>query len=165
MTKEVKIILGLLTIAGGAGYVGYTQSKINKLSEMINVAVDDLSEKVDVRVSPDMLDAAVQRAVDKEVRYVANMITRDLGNDIRSEVKKTVQLSAKDIKTSVGTEIEKQVKNIDISDMEREVVKRAKDAVADKFERKLDSLLEEYNENLQNVKKIYGSIAKSITKD
>ena len=49
--------------------------------------------------------------------------------------------------------------------MEREVVARAKDVVADKFDRKLDNLLEEYNENLQNVKKIYGSIAKSITKD
>ena len=57
------------------------------------------------------------------------------------------------------------MKNIDISDMEREIVSQAKEAVADKFDRKLDNLLEEYNENLQNVKKIYGSIAKSIAKD
>lgn len=165
MQKELKIVLSLLALAGGAGYIGYTQKKINELSGMVNVAVDNLAEKVEVTISEDMLDAAVQKAVDREVRYISQRLNNELHAEIRGQVKKSVEVSSTDIKASVRTEIERQVKNIDISDMEREIVNRAKDAVADKFDRKLDNLLEEYNENLQNVKKIYGSIAKSIAKD
>ena len=165
MTKEIKIFLGLVTVVGGAGYIGYLHNKVNKLSGMIEVAVDDLSSKVKVDISEDLLDAAVQRAVDREINYISSRITRDLNMEIRAQVKGSVNTSSTEIKASVATEIANQVKRIDISDMEREVVARAKDAVADKFDRKLDNLLEEYNENLQNVKKIYGSIAKSITKD
>lgn len=165
MTKETKMFFGILAAAGTAGYVGYLHSKLNNLSEMINTAVDDLSGKVEVNISEDMLDAAVQRAVDREVKYISNRISHEVSSEMRGQVKKSVDLYTSDIKASAAKEIERQVKNIDISDMEREVVARAKDAVADKFDRKLDNLLEEYNENLQNVKKIYGSIAKSIAKD
>ena len=49
--------------------------------------------------------------------------------------------------------------------MEREVVNKAKDAVVEKFDRKLDGLLDEFNDNLQNVQKIYSSIAKSMAKE
>lgn len=165
MTKEFKIALGLIALVGGAGYIGYTQKKINELSEMIDVTVDNISDKVEIDIGSYMLDAAIQKAVDREVRYVSKVLNTELNGEIRSQVKKSVDLSATDIKFSVKTEIERQVKNVDISDMEREIIAKAKDAVADKFERKLDNLLEEYNENLQNVKKIYGSIAKTIAKD
>lgn len=165
MTKEFKIFLGLLAIAGGAGYIGYTQSRINKIDDMITVAVNDISETVEVSISDEMLETAMQRAVDREVKYIANGVKNEVSAELRSGVKKSVHSSANDIKSSVKTEIERQVKNIDLSDMEREIVSQAKEAVADKFDRKLDNLLEEYNENLQNVKKIYDSIAKSIAKD
>jgi len=165
MTKEFKIFLGVLSAVGGVSYLGYLHNRINKIEDMITVAVNDISETVEVSISDEMLETAMQRAVDREVRFIAKGIKLEVDREIRSEVKKSVCSSANDIKASVKTEIERQVKNIDISDMEREIVSQAKEAVADKFDRKLDNLLEEYNENLQNVKKIYGSIAKSIAKD
>ena len=140
-------------------------TKINKLSSMIDVAVDDLSSKTQVNISDAVLDLAVQKAVDREVGYISNRITRDLNLEIRTQVKHTVNASSSDIKKSVSAEIASQVKSIDISDMEREVVNKAKDAVAEKFDRKLDSLLDDFNDNLNNVRKIYSSIEKSIAKD
>lgn len=165
MTKEFKIFLGVLSAVGGVGYLGYLHNRINKIEDMITVAVNDISETVEVSISDEMLETAMQRAVDREVKYIANGVKNEVSAELRSGVKKSVHSSSVDIKSSVKTEIERQVKNIDISDMEREIVSQAKEAVADKFDRKLDNLLEEYNENLQNVKKIYGSIAKSIAKD
>jgi len=165
MTKEFKIFLGVLSAVGGVSYLGYLHNRINKIEDMITVAVNDISETVEVSISDEMLETAMQRAVDREVKYIANGVKNEVSAELRSGVKKSVHSSANDIKASVKTEIERQVKNIDISDMEREIVSQAKEAVADKFDRKLDNLLEEYNENLQNVKKIYGSIAKSIAKD
>lgn len=165
MTNESKRIIGVLTVIGGICYVGYLHSKINKLLSMIDVAVDDLSSKTQVNISDAVLDLAVQKAVDREVGYISNRITRDLNLEIRTQVKHTVNASSSDIKNSVSAEIANQVKNIDISDMEREVVNKAKDAVAEKFDRKLDSLLDDFNDNLNNVRKIYSSIEKSIAKD
>lgn len=165
MTNESKLIIGVLTVIGGVCYVGYLHSKINKLSSMIDVAVDDLSSKTQVNISDAVLDLAVQKAVDREVGYISNRITRDLNLEIRTQVKHTVNASSSDIKKSVSAEIASQVKSIDISDMEREVVNKAKDAVAEKFDRKLDSLLDDFNDNLNNVRKIYSSIEKSIAKD
>ena len=165
MTNESKRIIGVLTVIGGICYVGYLHSKINKLLSMIDVAVDDLSSKTQENISDAVLDLAVQKAVDREVGYISNRITRDLNLEIRTQVKHTVNASSSDIKNSVSAEIANQVKNIDISDMEREVVNKAKDAVAEKFDRKLDSLLDDFNDNLNNVRKIYSSIEKSIAKD
>lgn len=165
MTNESKLIIGVLTVIGGICYVGYLHSKINKLLSMIDVAVDDLSSKTQVNISDAVLDLAVQKAVDREVGYISNRITRDLNLEIRTQVKHTVNASSSDIKNSVSAEIANQVKSIDISDMEREVVNKAKDAVAEKFDRKLDSLLDDFNDNLNNVRKIYSSIEKSIAKD
>lgn len=46
-----------------------------------------------------------------------------------------------------------------------EVVEKAKKQIADEFDDKLDDLLEEFNGTLQNVGKIYTSIAKSFSKE
>lgn len=165
MTKETRMVYNVLAAIGVVGYIGYLHSKINKISAMIGVAVDDLSSNTEVTISQDILDLALQRAVDREVSYISSKISRDVNTEIRSQVKYSVDEASSDIKDSVSTEIAKQVKNIDVSGMEREVIRKAKDAVAEKFDRKLDGLLDDFNGNLENVQKIYSSIAKSMTKD
>lgn len=165
MKNESKIILSALTAIGAAGYIGYLHSKINKISALIEVAVDDLSSNTEVTISQDILDLALQKAVDREVSYISAKISRDVDKEIRSQIKYSVEEASSDIKDSVSTELAKQVKNIDISGMEREVIRKAKDAVAEKFDRKLDGILDDFNGNLENVQKIYSSIAKSMAKD
>lgn len=70
-----------------------------------------------------------------------------------------------------NTEIDIPAKVIDQAvqnAVEREsysAVKRATEEVAEKFDDKLDDLLEEFNGNLQNVGKIYKSIARSFSKE
>lgn len=165
MLKDTKIVIGILVGIGGVSYIGYLHSKLNRVSEMIQVAVDDLATKTEITISDDILDRAVQKAVDREVSYISNKITRDLNTEIRSQVKHSVDISSMLVKSSVSKEIERQVKHIDISDMQREVVDRAKEAVAEKFDDKLDGVLNDFNDQLQSVQKIYSSIAKSMAKD
>lgn len=58
-----------------------------------------------------------------------------------------------------NTEIDIPAKVID------QAVQKAKEQIAEKFDDKLDDLLEEFNGNLQNVGKIYKSIARSFSKE
>ena len=165
MMKDTKVVIGILVTIGGVGYIGYLHSKINELSSMVQVAVDDLATQTEITISDDILDRAVQKAVDREVSYISTRIVRDLNSEIRSEVKHSVDLSSVTIKSLASKEIERQVRNIDISDMEKEVVHRAKDAIAEKFDKKLDGILDDFNDQLQSVQKIYSSIAKSMARD
>ena len=165
MMKDTKVVIGILVTIGGVGYIGYLHSKINELSSMVQVAVDDLATQTEITISDDILDRAVQKAVDREVSYISSRIVRDLNSEIRSEVKHSVDLSSVTIKSLASKEIERQVRNIDISDMEKEVVHRAKDAIAEKFDKKLDGILDDFNDQLQSVQKIYSSIAKSMARD
>lgn len=165
MMKDTKVVIGILVTIGGVGYIGYLHSKINELSSMVQVAVDDLAAQTEITISDDILDRAVQKAVDREVSYISTRIVRDLNSEIRSEVKHSVDLSSVTIKSLASKEIERQVRNIDISDMEKEVVHRAKDAIAEKFDKKLDGILDDFNDQLQSVQKIYSSIAKSMARD
>lgn len=61
--------------------------------------------------------------------------------------------------------LRKNVAKIDEARLKREVVTKAKEQIAEKFDDKLDDILEEFNGNLQNVGKIYKSIAKSFSKE
>jgi len=158
-----RILLGMGVVCG-IGYIGYLQHKINKFSSMIELTVDNISAGVEVNINEDMLQLAIEKAVDREASYISNRVSRELGFEIRNRVKDSVKDSAETIKDEVSIEIKRQVKNIDISDMEREVIRQAKDAVAEKFDKKLDGLLEDFNENLSNVQKIYSSIANSMAK-
>ena len=65
----------------------------------------------------------------------------------------------------VADQIAKNVAGIDESKLKKEVVQKAKEQIAEKFDDKLDDLLEEFNGNLQNVGKIYKSIARSFSKE
>lgn len=60
---------------------------------------------------------------------------------------------------SVKKEIKDQLGRIDISDLREEVKDEAKNQLAESME----DILDDFNDNLKNVKKIYGSISDAIT--
>ena len=130
---------------------------------MLDVAVDKLSEDMDISISDDLLEQATQRAINREVKY--KPIGDEAYSEIKYQVKNSVNDISDDIKKSVAAEIANQVKRVNTSDMEREVISQAKTAVAEKFDSKLNGLLEEFNDNLNNIQRIYSSIAKSMSKD
>lgn len=158
-------ILTITVVGIGLGYIGYMNNKLHKISKMLDMTIDSISSGIDVDISNELIESAIDRAVDRAADSAARDIIRNLNSEIRMQVERKVDVNSADIKESVSKEITKQVKNIDISDMEREIVNKAKDAVTEKFDRKLDGLLDDFNANLQNVQKIYSSIAKSMTKE
>lgn len=136
MRNEENLVGSVLFILGVAalGYAMHVTSKMNKL-------------------------CAAYKAVQSATVTAVNQVR----HDIQKEVKTAVDSAYADLRGKVEREISDQIGNIDISSIKRDVIKKAGEKAAEKFESDLEDILEKYNSDLNNVSKIYNSIAKSIS--
>ena len=158
------IIIGAISIVHSL----YLQTKIKKTHDMLDKAVDSMAKGIPVNVPEELVERAVDIAVgyevQKSVRIASTNVVNGVRDDIKNEVKKAVDATYTDIRKSVSDEIAKQVSNLDIGRLKAEVKEKAKEIVIEKFNDNLDSTLDDFNQNLSNVRKIYDSIADSVTK-
>lgn len=165
--KKIEII-GLVIGGASIAYNIYLHGKINVAGKNLDASIENLADRTPVDISDQIIEQAVRRAVDREVsiaiRNASDATIAGIRKDIEREVRVAVTDSYTDIRKSVGDEISKQVANLNIDKLKNEVKDKAKDLVIEKFEGNLDTMLEDFNKNLENVSKIYGSIAESMTK-
>lgn len=158
------IVTGIIAIA----YTFYVQMKVEKTCSLIDTAIDNVSNDISVDISEEIISKAVTRAMDREVSKAVKSASSEaielVRKDIQKDVRSSVEGSYSDIRASVSKEVSKQVADIDIKRLKDDATERAKELIVEKFDGKLDSLLDEFNQNLANVSKIYNSIADSMTK-
>ncbi len=160
----VGIVVGGIAIV----YSAYVHIKVRKISAAIDSSVEELSQGVMVDVSDAIIDKAVARAVDREVDKATRSATYTAIEQVRKDIQRTVRTSVEesysDVRASVSNEVAKQVANLDMTRLKADVREKAKDLVIAKFDDNLDTLLQDFNQSLSNVRKIYDSIADSVTK-
>lgn len=154
-------IVGLL----GVGYAIGVHSRMKAVCDKLDTSIDRLANETEVDIPAKVIDQAVQRAVDRESYSAVKRATDDVKREIETRVGAAVKEHYDAISDGVTDQIAKSVAKIDESRLRKEVVQKAKEQIADKFDDKLDDILEEFNGNLQNVGKIYKSIAKSFSKE
>ena len=163
--------LGVVGTAAGVIGIGtsiYAVNKVNTVHEMMAASVDKMANGIDVPVSQSFIDAAIDVAVDREVGRAVKISSREVVSRVREDmqrgVKDSISDSKKSINTAVSVEISRQVGNIDISDLKKQIIEESREKITKKFDGDLDNLLSEFNQNLSNISKIYNSIADSMTK-
>lgn len=157
--------LGLVAI----GYAVGIHSRMKAVADKLDTSIDKIANGTEVEIPSKLIEQAVQKAVDREsytaVRRATDVVVNGLKKEIGDQVSTAVKASYDSIADGVTSEIAKNVAKIDEARLKREVVTKAKEQIAEKFDDKLDDILEEFNGNLQNVGKIYKSIAKSFSKE
>lgn len=157
--------LGLL----GIGYAFGVRSKMKTMCDKLDTSIDRLANDTEIDIPDKVINQAVQRAVDREAGYAVqkatDVIVSGVKHEITEKVSAAVNAKYSDISDDVTSEIAKNVARIDESRLKKEVIKKAKEQIAEKFDGKLDDILEEFNGSLQNVGRIYKSIAKSFSKE
>ena len=158
------ILVGVFSFVG---YVLKAAHNMNRVADKLGTEIDNIGELSNVDISESVVNEAVYQAAKKKADDLARKASASAVNQvrdiIRTEVKSAVDKAYADVKKSVAEELRRQVADIDISDVKEEVVERAKDKAAEKFESALDGVLNNFNDNLQNVAKIYSSIAKTFS--
>ena len=160
--KNVSLYFSIASLAV-SGIMLYVASKIAK-------KIDDdsltLSEKIPVAIEDEIIKNAVNERVEREVKKKVSSASEDVYKEVHGEIRdavlKEVANEKKNIADNVKSEIEKKINGIDIDDLRREVISKAKDKVAEKFDGDLNGILDRYNSDLSNISKIYSSIASSI---
>lgn len=159
-------VVGLAASVFGIGYAIGQRKKLNDIGEKIDRSVKELSSNIDVDISEAVVNRAVTKAIERETELAASRATANvvsaIESDISGRVRKAVNDTYQDIKKSVVEETAKKVEKIDISALKKEVVEKAKEAAADKFDDSLDEVLSDFKDNLGNVTKIYQSIANAF---
>ena len=148
------------------GFSIYKEVKMSKVLNKLNMTIDDISN-VDVpEIKSEMINSVVQQAVEREVRSgvqkASETAIKNVRNDISAEVQSSVRSAYNDVREDVRKQLEKQVGEVSIERIRREVIDKAKEAAAEKFNSDLDDILTKYNDELNNVSKIYSSIAGSL---
>jgi hypothetical protein len=159
-------IATIVTSALAVCYAGYVHLKVNKTNRIINASIDDISKDIAVDISDEIVDKAVTKAVNREVDKVVTRVSRGvttyIQHDIHNQVKDSINESYSNIRESVSSEVARKVANLDMEVLKREVKEKARQLVVEKFNENLDSLLQDFNNNLTNVSKIYSSIADNM---
>lgn len=171
MKNNYDFIIGISGFAVGLLGVGYAIGKHNKMNDIcarLDKSINEIADDMEINLPDTIVNASVNKAVEKEaeiaVKRAIKQITYDIERDISAEVKNAVVSKSQDIKKAVAEEISKQVSRIRIEDMKAEVIEKAKIEVSDKLDKNLDGILEKFNDDLDNVSKIYKSIANAMSK-
>jgi len=161
-------IVGIIIGAASIGYSYYIHRKVDKTNDIIEKSVDEISKNMNITVSDEMINRALDKAVNKEVIKAVNTvsydITENMRRDIRGQVKTAVADSYTNIRESVSKEVSRNVATLDMELLKKQVREDAKKAVLDKFDDNLDSLLKDFNQNLNNAYNMYSKMADSMVK-
>lgn len=161
------IILGALGLIG-VGYGISMHSKLSKVSERLDKTIDDLANNMKIDISEEIVNKAVDRAVQVESKRVVEKAAKDsvseIKRDIHANVRKEIDSEYSSIKDSVLKEITVSASKIDVARVRRDVEEAAKKTALEKFNDNLDDILDRFNSNLDNTSKIYSSIREAISK-
>jgi len=168
MKKETVVKISVAVSLAAIAYSVYTNVKIGHICDQLNLSMADISRRTTVDVSNTIIEKAVEQAAEREVHRTIKLATaivlKNITDEIHSDVKTAVSSSKEKISESVAKEISKQVARIDIDDLKRAVRSEAKEHILEKFDGSLDSMLEDHNQNLSNLTKIYSSMAETMAK-
>lgn len=160
------LLVGTVGIAAGFFGIGYavrTKRQMDDICEKVNKSVDEVSKSVKVDISESVIDDAVEKAVDREVSRAVNravsLITGSMNNEIKNEVNTKISEMYPSIKNMATAKVVEEVSKINVTDLKAEVRELAKDKAASKLDDQFDDILDKFNGDLDNISKIYSSIA------
>ena len=152
----------------GVGYAVGTRSKMNQVSRKLDTSIDDLVRGTKIDIPHELIENAVERSVEAKTRAaIDNTVSRAMqkaDSIIRSSVSSAVEDQYTSLKDKVLCEMTSRVSKINEDRLRDDVYKAAKEKAVEKFEANLDDILEKFNSDLENVSKIYKSIANVMTK-
>lgn len=155
-------ILGYVLAGASVVAAVYCGKKLKDVMGVVNSAVTDVSSLTYIDVQQAVVDKAVEKAAQnaagKAVKATEGLMTSMVERAVTSAV-----VNAKEpLKQAVTEKLAREVALIDKSELVEAVEEQAKAMILEKFEGRLDGIAADFSRNLENVGKIYQSIAETM---
>lgn len=159
--------IGLLVLSGASVLAAvYCHHELRRTVRLVSKACDHVAELTVVDIQHDVVDRAINNAAAHEVGRVANHAVRCVEDDLARQTQKCVRDAVKEsygkLSKSVSDAIAREAAKVDGNQIMEDATEKAKEMLLERFDGKLDGLMSDYQRNLDNVGKIYQSIASSM---
>lgn len=160
------VFKGISTVACCVG-AGCCIHEVRKSHDILDFAVDNIGNGVDVSVSEDLINSAVEKATQAQInKAVASAVSQnwtDIQKETVKEVREAVEKKRAEIAGEVSNTLAKECEKIHKADILNDIREKAKDALAEKLDSKLDDITDEYSNNLNNMGKVYQALADKLS--
>lgn len=156
-------IFGVVLAVGSVVAAVYCGKKLKDVMGVVNSAVTDVSNLTYIDVQQAVVDKAVERAAQNAAGKAVKATEGLMQSMVEKAVTSAVVNAKEPLKQAVTDKLAREVALIDKSELVESVEEQAKQLIVDKFEGKLDGIAADFSRNLENVGKIYQSIAESMT--
>lgn len=159
--------IGLLVLSGASVLAAvYCHHELRRTVRLVSKACDHVGELTVVDIQHDVVDRAINNAAAHEVGRVVNHAVRCVEDDLARQTQKCVRDAVKEsygkLSKSVSDAIAREAAKVDGNRIMEDATEKAKEMLLERFDGKLDGLMSDYQRNLDNVGKIYQSIASSM---
>ena len=156
-------VIGGLMVVGSVVAAVYCGKKLKDVMGVVNSAITDVSNLTYIDVQQAVVDKAVERAAANAAGKAVKATEGLMRDYVSAAVTNAVTNAKGPLKQAVTDKIAMEVALIDKSELVEDIEEQAKQLIVDKFEGKLDGIASDFSRNLENVGKIYQSIAESMT--
>ena len=133
---------------------------------LVSAAVDTIGDSVEVEVSQELIDAAVEKAanahISKTVKAAVDRNWRDIQAETNKQVAEAVKANQEKISNGVADALAKECEKIHKADILGDIRDKAKESLTEKLDEKLDDITDEYSKNLSNMGKVYEALAEKL---
>ena len=159
--------IGLLVLSGVSVLAAvYCHHELRRTVRLVSKACDHVAELTVVDIQHDVVDRAINNAAAHEVGRVVNHAVRCVEDDLARQTQKCVRDAVKEsygkLSKSVSDAIAREAAKVDGNQIMEDATEKAKEMLLERFDGKLDGLMSDYQRTLDNVGKIYQSIASSM---
>lgn len=159
--------IGLCVLAGASVIAAvYCHRQMKKTVKLVSKAAEGVAELTVVDIQHDIVDMAINNAANREVGRVVNRAVHNVEDEMIHQTQKYVRDAVKEsygkLSKTVSDAIAREAAKVDSSQIMEDATEKAKEMLLERFDGKLDGLMSDYQRNLDNVGKIYQSIASSM---
>jgi hypothetical protein len=151
-------------VLAGASVVAaiYCGKKLKDVMGVVNSAVTDVSSLTYIDVQQAVVDKAVEKAAQNAAGKAVKATEGLMTSMVERAVSNAVVNAKEPLKQAVTEKMAREIAMIDKSELTEAIEESAKAMILEKFEGRLDGIAADFSRNLENVGKIYQSIAETM---
>jgi len=153
----IGIMIGVL----GLAFAGWQAVKTNEVTKKLDISMNDIESKVPVEIQQSIVDAAIVKAVDREVQNASAIAVEKVRKDIHDEIAKAVKKEVKEaydtLKEEVSDKISEQVADIDVYALQNDVKKKAEKLAMQKLDSGMNGILTDFKNGLGGIQQLWNT--------